>query len=91
MEAWLAGNWYWLLSIAGLFFVAYWRLGKVETDLKEHLDKENKAPHPACPVHSSKFDDLIDALNDIKESVKLLDARIFTFMRSNGYRDKPEI
>jgi hypothetical protein len=85
MEAWLAANWYWLLSIAGLFFIAYWRLGNVEKLVSEHIDKNNKAPHPACPVHSTKFDELMQAMADIKESVKLLDTRIYDFMRTNGY------
>lgn len=85
MEAWLAGNWYWLLSITGLFFIAYWRLGKVEKDLSDHMDKNNKAPHPDCPVHSVKFNELIAAIADVKDTVKLLDTRIYDFMRANGY------
>jgi len=90
MEAWLADNWYWLLSIAGLFFVAYWRLGKVEKDLAEHMDKNNTAPHPACPVHATKFDELISAMSEVKQNLKLLDNRIYEFMRSNGYHKELE-
>jgi hypothetical protein len=91
MELWLANNWYWLLSIAGLFFVAYWRLDKVEKDLESHLDKENKAPHPACPVHGVKFDELINAITEVKNTVRLLDTRIYDFMRSNGYHEREQM
>jgi hypothetical protein len=90
MEGWLASNWYLLLTIIGLVFVGYWRLGKVENDLKDHLDKDNKAPHPACPVHGVKFDELISAISDVRATVKLLDTRIYDFMRSNGYKDRAE-
>jgi hypothetical protein len=91
MEKWLAENWYWVLSVAGLFFVAYWRLDKVEKDLDAHLNKDNKAPHPACPVHGVKFDELILAITEVKSSVKTLDARIYDFMRSNGYHDREQL
>ena len=91
MEKWLAQNWYWLLSIMGIVFVGYWRLGQVEDDLKDHLDKANKAPHPDCPVHGVKFDEMIKAITEVKATVTLLDVRIYDFMRSNGYHDRDQV
>lgn len=91
MEQWLTHNWYWLLSIAGLFFIAYARLGKVEADLRDHLDKSNAAPHPACPVHDQRFGELLQGIAEVKSTVKLLDTRIYDFMRSNGYHDRDTI
>jgi hypothetical protein len=88
MEKWLADNWYWFLSIVGAMFVAYWRIGKLEDDVKEHLDKDNSAPHPACPVHGVKFNELISSITEVKNSVAKLDNRIYEFMRSNGYHDR---
>lgn len=63
----------------------------MEDDLKDHLDKGNKAPHPACPVHGVKFDELISAITEVKATVKLLDMRIYDFMRSNGYHDREQL
>ena len=89
MESWLAENWYYLISIVAVSIVAFWRLHVVEKDLEEHLNRNNPAPHPACPVHSTRFDELMCAIKELKDSVRLLDMRIYDFMRSNGYR-KPE-
>ena len=90
MEQWILANLPWLVTAVGGSAVIYWRLGKVESDFKKHTDPDNKAPHPSCPVHTEQFNGLLNSLNDIKESVRRLDERIFVFMRSNGYHDRTE-
>ena len=85
MDKWLLANLAWFVSVVVVASIAYWRLGNLEKDVKEHLDKENTAPHPACPVHSTKFDELVRAMEEIKGGLKMLDNRIYDFMRSNGY------
>ena len=66
-------------------------VGQVEDGLKDHLDKANKAPHPDCPVHGVKFDEMIKAITEVKATVTLLDVRIYDFMRSNGYHDRDQV
>jgi len=91
MEKWLAENWYWFLSLVGLECVAHWRLKRLEDEVDEHTDKNNSAPHPACPVHGVKFNELILSIGEVKASVSKLDSRIYEFMRSNGYHDREGI
>ena len=88
MSEWLAVNWFEVLVIVAMASVAHYRLTQLEKKQDEHLRQDNNSPHPACPVHSAQFLDLIKALSKIESRLEILDSRIYDFMRSNGYINK---
>jgi len=85
MEQWLAENWYHILIIVALASIAFWRIYILEITLGDHLNRENKSPHPSCPVHTEKFAQVIKTIESIDKRIATLDNRIYSFMRMNGF------
>lgn len=69
-EEFIAKNWWYVgtLIVLGASNVITFR--RASSDLAKHLDPNNPAPHPNCPVHSA-------LLNEIRDSVKRIEAFIF--------------
>lgn len=90
MEHWLSANWWFLLTILVIVIGAYFRFDANEKRLDKHVDPENPAPHPNCPVHTTQFRDMGNTLEKIDKRLETLDKRIYGYMRSNGYRENAE-